>query len=49
MGAKLDYEEIKTLSHTLPKEIVYTSLIINMCLMALMLFVMVMHIFNLMA
>lgn len=45
MGAKIDYEEIKTLSNTLPKEIVYMSLILNMCLMV---FVMLMYIFNLM-
>jgi hypothetical protein len=46
MGAKLDYEEIKTLSHTIPKEIVYMSLILNMYLMLFTMIYMTSYIFN---
>ena len=46
MGAKLDYEEIKTLSQTLPKEIVYMSLILNMYLMLFTMIYMASHIYH---
>ena len=46
MGAKLDYEEIKTLSHTIPKEIVYMSIILNMYLMLFTMIYMTSYIFN---
>jgi hypothetical protein len=46
MGAKLDYDEIQKLSHIIPKEIVYMSIILNMYLMLFTMIYMTTYIYN---